>query len=525
MRPAAGAGAVRSAVGSPYAWYALGVLFLVYVVNFVDRQIISILAQDIKAGLGIGDAQIGILYGTVFAVFYAVFGIPLGCLVDRWYRFRLIAMGLAVWSGMTVLSGFATSYAQLLGARVGVGIGEATASPAAYSVLGDFFPKERRALALSIYTAGVYVGSGVSLPLGGWIVHGWSRHYAAGTAPLGLAGWQAAFLAVGIPGLLLAVWVRTLREPPRGLADGHPEPAAQPGAWRAFGRELAAILPPLTLWSVARYPGALRTNLLLLAAIATGATLLAVLTGDRYQWYPLAVGVYAVCSWVQKLRATDRPTFVLLWATPAVGYVLAASACMTVVTYTTFVWIAPYVIRTFGVAPDVAGVMLGVPIGFATAAGVIVGGRISDLWRRRSPLGRIYVCMAAVVLAPPLIAAALSTRDVTLFYVLVPIGGTMANMWLGSGAAAIQESVLPRMRGTAAATFFIATTAGLAVGPYFAGKVSALTGSLRVGVLSIFVVSPLALFLLWRASRSLGTAERTKEARAHAAGEPLAAGA
>ena len=114
-----------------YAWYALLVLVLVYALNFIDRQILSILAQDIKRDLGLEDAQIGFLYGTAFAVFYALFGIPLGRLADSWYRGRLIAVGLGLWSSMTVLSGFATSFGMLATARIGVGIGEASASPAA----------------------------------------------------------------------------------------------------------------------------------------------------------------------------------------------------------------------------------------------------------------------------------------------------------------------------------------------------------------------------------------------------------
>ena len=121
MPEAKGEGSSRSVVGGRYAWYVLGVLFIVYVFNFVDRQIISILAQDIKAGLGLGDAQIGFLYGTAFAIFYALFGIPLGRLADSWYRVRLIGIGLTVWSGMTALSGFAGSYTQLAVARVGSG--------------------------------------------------------------------------------------------------------------------------------------------------------------------------------------------------------------------------------------------------------------------------------------------------------------------------------------------------------------------------------------------------------------------
>ncbi len=120
--------------------YVLGVLFLVYMLNFIDRQVPVILAQDIKAGLGLSDAQLGFLYGTAFAIFYSLFGIPLGRLADSWYRGRLIAAGLIFWSVMTALSGLARSYGQLALARIGVGIVEASASPAAYSLLINYFP-------------------------------------------------------------------------------------------------------------------------------------------------------------------------------------------------------------------------------------------------------------------------------------------------------------------------------------------------------------------------------------------------
>ena len=129
---------------SPYAWYALGILFLVYVLNFVDRQIITILAPDIKADLGLDDADIGFLYGTAFAVFYALFGVPLGRLADSWSRVKLLTTGLTIWSAMTALSGFARNGTTLGIARMGVGIGEATASPAAYSLISDMFPRRRR---------------------------------------------------------------------------------------------------------------------------------------------------------------------------------------------------------------------------------------------------------------------------------------------------------------------------------------------------------------------------------------------
>ena len=120
---------------SAYAWYALVLFVIVYIFNFIDRQIVSILAESIKADLKLDDAQIGFLYGTAFAIFYALFGIPLGRLADSWYRGRLMAIGLALWSSMTALSGLAQSFGMLAAARVGVGIGEASASPAAYSMI------------------------------------------------------------------------------------------------------------------------------------------------------------------------------------------------------------------------------------------------------------------------------------------------------------------------------------------------------------------------------------------------------
>ena len=164
----------------PYSWYALSVLVLLYVLNFVDRQILSILANDIKADLGLSDADLGFLYGTAFAVFYSLFGIPLGKLADSWHRVRLMTLGLTLWSLMTAVSGFAKNGAQLTIARIGVGVGEATASPSAYSLISDFFPARLRATALAIYSSGIYIGGGVSLLIGGLIVEEWNAAFPRG---------------------------------------------------------------------------------------------------------------------------------------------------------------------------------------------------------------------------------------------------------------------------------------------------------------------------------------------------------
>ena len=245
----AGTRAPPVASGGRYALYVLGVLFLVYAVNFIDRNMLSILAQEIKTALKVSDAQIGFLYGTAFAIFYALFGVALARLADGWYRVRLIAIGLTLWSGMTALSGLAGSFGQLAAARVGVGIGEASASPAAYSLLADYFPPQRRASALGIYSAGLYVGAGLSLPIGGAISQGWNHRFAAGGAPFALQGWQVAFLVAGVAGLLLALWVATLREPPRGLSEGHVAAAAERGQCHATTiAGFASTNPPQGWW-------------------------------------------------------------------------------------------------------------------------------------------------------------------------------------------------------------------------------------------------------------------------------------
>ena len=184
-------------VGGVYAHYVLFVLIIVYVFNFIDRQILSILSEDIKRDLGVTDAQMGFLYGTVFAVFYAVFGIPLARFADVWVRRSLISIGLMFWSAMTALSGFAKSFPMLAALRIGVGIGEASASPAAYSMLSDYYSPKLRATVIAIYSSGVYIGSGIGLFLGGFIMETWNSSFTAGDAPMGLKGWQAAFLGVG----------------------------------------------------------------------------------------------------------------------------------------------------------------------------------------------------------------------------------------------------------------------------------------------------------------------------------------
>ncbi len=201
----------EQAVSNPYAsrksaYYALGVLTVVYSFNFIDRQLLAILQEAIKAELDLSDSQLGLLTGFAFAAFYVTAGIPIARWADRGNRRDIVALSLFIWSFMTAISGFVQNYLQLLLARVGVGIGEAGGSPPSHSIISDIFPPERRASAIGFYSTGVSIGI-----LFGFLAGGWLNEFF---------GWRVAFLVVGAPGILLAFIVRfTMAEPIRGLSE------------------------------------------------------------------------------------------------------------------------------------------------------------------------------------------------------------------------------------------------------------------------------------------------------------------
>lgn len=197
-----------------YAWYVVGVLTVVYTFSFISRQIFSLLVGPLRRDLHIGDTQISLLMGFSFALFYTFFGIPIGRLADIYSRRLIIAIGLVLWSGFTAACGLARTFELMLLLRMGVGVGEAALSPAAYSLITDYFPPDRLATAISVYSMGIYVGAGLSYLLGGLAVR-----YASTQAmwSLPLAGaihpWQLIFFVVGLPGIALAPLLYTVREP------------------------------------------------------------------------------------------------------------------------------------------------------------------------------------------------------------------------------------------------------------------------------------------------------------------------
>lgn len=202
---------------SAYRWYVVGVLFIAYCFSAIDARVLTLLVIPIKQDLGLSDFEISLLQGFAFALLYSVAAIPLGRLVDRSNRrSRIIVVGVLFWSAMTMLCGMARSFGQLFAARIGVGIGEATLSPTAYSLIADYFEARRRALAISFYAIGYPIGGGLALVLGGALLTHFTKMGGAVLPWLGaLEPWQLVFISVGVPGVIVALLLLTIREPMR----------------------------------------------------------------------------------------------------------------------------------------------------------------------------------------------------------------------------------------------------------------------------------------------------------------------
>ena len=236
-------------------WVLVAILLVAYALSFVDRQILSLLVEDLRHDLAIGDTQIGLLQGPAFGVFYAVMGLPCGWLADRVSRTRLIAAGLLLWTTMTISGGFCDSFSTLFLTRMGVGVGEAALVPAAVSLLSDSFPAQRRALPLAIFTAGISLGAGLSLFLGGTLVD--VARDGTGNWPVlapfltGRAPWQTVLILAGLLGIPVAVLIGLLPEPER-------ETSSTKGGTPAAGlvtylRRHRAVFVPLLLGTTLLY--------------------------------------------------------------------------------------------------------------------------------------------------------------------------------------------------------------------------------------------------------------------------------
>ncbi|MBU3077761.1 spinster family MFS transporter [Sphingomonas quercus] len=501
--------------------YVLGLFTLIYAFNFIDRQIVSILAPELKAALGLADAQIGLLFGTAFALFYALFGLSLARLADGWNRVRTLGLGLALWSGMTMLSGLAGNFAQLGLARIGVGIGEAAASPAAMSVLQDYFPRRQRATVLAIYSSGIYLGMGASLMLGGRIVAWWQARWPE-APPFGLAAWQATYLLVGAPGLLLALlcWA-TVREPVRGAIDGEPQPGdAEP--FRAALGVAATLMPPFSLLGLRGPRLARNLTLLLLCAVGAWAVTAVTdgllsparrpavaylagiaITTNLIQWSAIALGLYASLSWIAALRHHDPQATALILCNKAFLALAVGGGVLSLGSYGLSAFLMLYATRYLGAGPA-DGLVLGAISAVAGGCGTALGGVIADAAHRRHAGGRVFVACAAVMLSTLCLAVQYTSHSWAVFLTAHGLATLFLTMWLGPVFATAQDLVSPRIRGLGVAVQFLAINLiGLGLGPYWVGLASDVTGSLRVAMLSVLALAPVVLALFLSAVRSL----------------------
>lgn len=237
------------------AWYAVAILMAANLSGFIDRLILALLAPTLEADLGLSKSEIGMLIGLPFALFYSIVGLPVARLADRSNRRNIISAGIALWSVMTAVCVFAGTFWRLLFARIGVGVGEATLQAPATSLIADLFSRERLATAMSVYSTGVFLGSGLAYFIGGVVV-GLVAEQSSWTLPIvgTVRPWQTAFLLVGLPGLIIALLMLTVKEPPRRTVEAVAVPLSTVIAYmRSHARTFTCLIGGFTFSATVNY--------------------------------------------------------------------------------------------------------------------------------------------------------------------------------------------------------------------------------------------------------------------------------
>lgn len=368
-------------------------LMLAYTCNAADRNLIGIVAQSMKLDLRLSDTQLGLLGGTAFASLYALSGIPIARFAERLNRVSIITLALAIWSLLTSLSAAAASFVQLVALRVGVGIAEAGCSAPAHSLLSDYYPREQRAGALAVYSCGLSLGYLFVSFVGGYVV----LHQ----------GWRAACLAVGLPGVAVALLIRSLiAEPARGQADG-------------------------------------------LSAAGAGDT-------------PIA---FSARSEARELATVARALF-LNW--PAAN-IIAGFSLSSFASYGAWMFIPAFFNRAFGLDFATVGVVIGLVGSVPVALGTLLGGMVTDRAAAHGARWYALVPAAGLALATPLYLLALIQSGWQAAALLLAAAGFSQYASLGPSFGVVQNVVGARRRATATALLYLCLTAALAAGPLFTG--------------------------------------------------------
>lgn len=507
--------------------YFLFILTLVFFVNCVDRSIIHGLGEYIKADLKITDARLGFLYGTAFAVCYALFAIPIGRVVDNCSRTRFLGFSIIAWSLMTALSGLSQRFWQLACARAGVAAGEAGTNPCCYSLISDLYPKEQRSSVMAIYYSGAMIGYGVGPVLAGTIVPLWNIWYPSGDGFLDLRGWQAAFMFAALIGLILSVWVFRLQEPVRGRLDDVATRSSSEPLLTIFAKNMLGMLPIASL--LASGPPQVRSkqfisyHLVIIGILVAGTAGLIWSTGNAVEWTALGFAVCAIVSWVQHTTARDPVAAAILFRVPSVRFALFGFSMPYLFLMSTIAWSPSYFIRTFDNVDVHIARHIGLIFMFASVCGVVAGGVLGDWWRRRWVGGHLSMGVLSVVLAVPFLILMLLFNDKN--YALASFAAMVFSLCLFTGpmAATTQELVLPRMRGVTTAIFGLThMIIGNGLGPFAIGMISDALGSLPQAMIIVCVgVSLLGILLLLQGVRHLAHDSSMLNARAREAGEPI----
>jgi MFS transporter, Spinster family, sphingosine-1-phosphate transporter len=502
------------------AWYALVLVGLTQAMSLLDRQILAILAPAIKADLEIGDAEMGLLFGTVFALFYALFSLPLGRLADGWTRTKLLSICLIFWSAATGLAGFASSFGLLALSRLGVGIGEAATQPAGVSLVYDYWPKHRRGFVMAVMASSIALGIGGSLVLGGVAASWWDGAYAGSS----LRGWQFAFLVAAAPGFLLAILLWRMAEPVRGAIDGIETPA-DPSPFAASAQVLGSVTPGFNWLSLKRLKAASsiwRANLLWLAGIIVAMAIVITITSrlsprpplnfgafeigtHLLQWAVIGFGIFVMVNFMQNLRLTDAQAYRVITRSPTIIMVMAVGSLQGMINYGMMAFNPSFLIQNYGLTMRDAALQFGILAAVMGIIGPLIWGPVSDKLNLRFPgSGRAWVAMFAMGVSPLMSFWVYFAPDAAGFYLRFVAYSLVLTGWLPPLYAIMYDQVLPRMRGITTSVYLLASTIiGLGIGPYLVGMLSDATGDLRFAMLCINAVAiPIVLLLLIVAKRA-----------------------
>lgn len=502
---------------SRYGWHALTLVSAAQAMSLLDRQILSILATDIREDLGIGDAELGLLYGTVFALFYALFSLPLGRLVDGWNRTKLLGICLAGWSFFAGLAAFAQSFLVLAISRLGVGIGEGATQPAANSIIFDALPKSRRGLGMAGLGVGLALGLGLSMTLGGVVAQEWNEAFPDGNAPLGFAGWQFAFIVAAVPGFPLAWLIYKLKEPVRGGMDGIVA-KEDPAPFKASADVLGSVVPGTNWYYLWRRGAGTRQwtiNFIGLAVIIALAALMIVLTQDFsprpaldigpgidphvLQWSVIGFGAFVVLNLFQSFKLTDRATYNVIAFSPSLIMLMVVGGLQTAINYGVMGFTPSLLIRDFGLSTAEAGVQFGLLAAGLGVIGPLIAGPLSDwLTSKMGGKGMVWLMLASLAISPFFGIWTFSADSAGDFYLRFIMYSLILTLWLPPAYALMLGLVLPRMRGITFSTYMIVQTLlGLGLGPYFVGIVSDRNGGdLGEAIISINAVVPVIVLLM-----------------------------